>query len=310
MSEQKNEQPKERRDNKFNLPASSAGGLAFSANVIIYLLLTLVAAGIISVAKIAGTDGAKYLALLASPLAIVITAIIVTRLTRAPVTTLLPVKTKPKYLLIGLLLIIGLFFSLSWVNGLIVKLFALMGYAGKESALPDMSGVNVIPALIVIAAVPAVAEEALFRGIMLNCSRQNSGDICAVLLTGFCFSIYHGSVEQTLYQFACGCLFGLLAVRSRSVTPTVLIHFLNNAVIILLNSFGLIDAVTGEILMPLWAEIVSYSISAICLIGAVVWLVLDKTELEKRRSGGVKNFFIGASVGIAAMVALWIGNLF
>lgn len=223
---------------------------------------------------------------------------------------MLPVKSHPKYYLIGAMLIFGLLFSLSSLNDLLVNLFELIGYTRKQSFLPDLSGWNIVPALLVIAVIPAVMEEVLFRGLILNSTQNGAGSIGSVFLVGLCFSLYHGSVEQTIYQFICGCLFALLAVRSRSLTPSVLIHFLNNALIIILCACGLTDDTTGELKMPVAANVVLMVLSALCLIGAVVWLVLDKTELKKAEKGGVKKFFIGASVGIAAMVIIWIANLF
>lgn len=285
------------------------GGAAYSVNVIIYLLLTLVAAGIIKIFSLSG-DGSTYIQLLLSPLAITATSLIFFKVTRQPVKKILPVKAKPKYYAIGLLLIFGLLFSLSSLNDLLVKLFELMGYSRNGSFIPDISGAKIIPALIVIAVIPAVAEEVLFRGIMLNAAEDEAGSPLAIVFTGLCFSLYHGSVEQTIYQFICGCLFAFLAVRSRSVAPSVLIHFLNNAVIIILCACGCTDMTTGELIMPLAAQITLTVLSALSLIGAVVWLILDKTELKKRKDGGVKKFFIGASIGIAAMVIIWVANLF
>ncbi len=286
------------------------GGAAFSVNVIIYLFISLIASVIIALCSLGEADAGKYILLLASPLAIISTSLIFFRFTRQPVKRLLPIRTKPKYYLIGILLIFGLLFSLSSLNDLLVKLFELMGYKRKENILPDFTGWNVVPALIVIAVIPALAEEVLFRGIILNSSEDRTGSVQSVLLVGLCFSLYHGSVEQTVYQFICGCLFALLAVRSRSVAPSVVIHFINNALIIILCACGCTDVATGELVMPLVVKIAITILSALSLIGAVIWLVLDKNELKKRGEGGVKKFFIGASVGIAVMLIMWVVNLF
>lgn len=286
------------------------GGAAFSVNVIIFLILSLVASGIIAAFSLVGSDGATYVSLLVSPLAIAITSLIFFKVTKSPVREILPFKTKPKYYLIGLLLIFGLLFSLSSLNDLLVKLFELMGYKRKGIPLPDFSGWNVIPALIVIAVIPAIAEEILFRGIILNSTENDAGSLLSVVFVGLCFSLYHGSVEQTIYQFICGCLFAFLAVRSRSIAPSVVIHFINNALIIILCACGCSDMTTGELVFPLAVQITLTVLSAVSLIGAVIWLVLDKTELKKRQEGGVKKFFIGASVGIAVMVIMWIVSLF
>lgn len=313
---------------KFIPLGSSAGGAAFSASVSAYLLLSLLAAGIISVSGIAGTDGAKYINYLVSPIAIVVILTLALKYYNQPARQLLPVKTRPKYILIGLLLIFGLLFSLSWVNDWFIKLLELMGYTRNASTLPDISGAKIVPALLVIAVVPAVMEEILFRGIILNNIEGDAGSLRTIFITGFLFSLYHGSVEQTIYQFICGCLFALLAIRSHSLTPSVIIHFINNALIIILYACGAVD-MSGNLIMSQDATIAVYVLSALSLIGAVVWLVIDSLPAKLKRiengetvsvvkvpkfkpvrAGGVKRFFISASVGIVAMGIIWIVGLF
>ena len=287
------------------------GGAAFSVNVIINLLISLIAGAIIAAFSLKGSEGSKYISALVSPAAIAVTSLVFFKVTRLPVKEVLPLKSKPKYFLIGLLLIFGLLFSLNSLNDLLVKLFELMGYTRKPpDNIPDFSGWNVLPALIALAVLPAIAEEVLFRGILLNGAQSGTGSILAIVFSGLCFSLYHGSVEQTIYQFICGCLFAFLAVRSHSIAPSIVIHFLNNAIIIILCACGLADMQTGELLIPAAAQIVLTVLSALSLVGGILWLILDKTELKNSQDGGVVKFLIGASIGIVAMVVIWISNLF
>lgn len=284
------------------------GGMAFTVIVILNLLVNLIASGITLVGGFAGTDAEKYVSYLASPVAIAILLVIALKYAKQPARVLMPVRTRPKYILIGVMLVFGLLFSLNSANGYLVKLFELMGYTKRGNTLPDISGWKIVPAILVIAVVPAVMEEILFRGILLGNVKDGLGYVRSVFIVGFCFCLYHASVEQTIYQFICGCLFALLAIRSQSITPTVIIHFLNNAVIIVLCACGLVDPVTGELMFPQTAFIVVTVLSALCLVGAVVWLILDKQLNKKCRKGEVKNFFIYASVGIAALALMWIAG--
>ncbi len=287
-----------------------AGGFSFSACVALYMVLSLIASGIISLSGISGTDGGKYISYLVSPVAIAVILGLAFGYFRQPVKRVLPLRCRPKYIFIGLLLIFGLLFSLSWVNDYLIQLFELMGYERQGNTLPDIGGWKILPALLVVAVLPAVMEEALFRGLILNNIESDAGSVKSVFIVGLCFSLYHGSVEQTIYQFVCGCLFALLAVRSRSITPTVIIHFINNALIIVLYAVGAVDAETGALTVSLGGEIALYVLSGISLVVAVVWLIMDKTLLSKGEKGGVKSFFVYASAGIAAMIIVWITGLF
>lgn len=306
---EKQETPQSGRG-KYDLPlGSAAGGLSFSATVVINLLISIIASAVISLSSLKDTDAAKYISMLISPVAIAVTLALALKVAKQPARAILPVKTHPKYFLIGVLLIFGLLFSLNSVNEYLIQLFELMGYQRRENILPDISGWKIAPALLVIAVLPAVMEEILFRGMLLNNAEEGAGTVRAIFLSGLCFSLYHGSVEQTIYQFICGCLFAFLAVRARSLAPTVLIHFINNAIIIVLSACGLFDE-SGALIMSETVEIIVSVFSAVSLIGAVVWLILDKKELKKCQSGGVKLFFLFASVGIGATALMWIIGLF
>lgn len=297
--------------NKFTLSlGAKAGGLSFTATVILNLLLSLIAGVIIAIFSLSGTEAESYIALLTSPIAIAIVLTLALTVAKQPAARLLPLKTHPKYYLIGVLIVFGALFSLSQVNEYIIELFELMGYQRRASFVPDVTGWKVVPVLIVVAVIPAFMEEILFRGIILNNAEGELGSVRVILVSGFCFSLYHGSVEQTVYQFIIGCLFGFLAVRSRSLGPVILTHFINNALIIILLACGAYDENTGAMLISKGGEIALYVVSAISLIGGVVWLFLDKTPLEKGRKGGVKIFFIFAAIGIAAQAILWIAGLF
>ena len=125
-----------------------------------------------------------------------------------------------------------------------------------------------------------------------------------------CFALFHASALQTFYQFICGCAFALLAIRARSLFPCVLAHFLNNAVIVVMQACGLNTSGTLFDMLPLWAAILVTVLSALSLIGGALILVCDKTPLKKPDKGGIKKFFLSASVGIAVLAVLWIVGLF
>lgn len=298
-------------ERNYRLPlGSKAGGLSYTVLILVNLLVSILGSAVISLGSLTGSDAAKYISVLVSPVAIAVILTLALKLVKQPARSLMPVKAHPKYFAIAALLAFGLLFSLNSVNGYVVKLFELMGYQPRESFLPDYHGWKVLPVMIVVAVIPAFMEEIMFRGILLNNAEEGVGTVRAIFITGFCFALYHGSVEQTAYQFICGCVYAFLALRSRSVAPTVLAHFLNNAVVIILYACGVVNEATGEIIMPQAGEIVLYVLSAVSLIGAVVWLILDKKEVKNPAENGVKEFFIYSAIGIGAMALIWIAGLF
>lgn len=296
-----------------NLPlgenlTSAKGGLSYSLTVGFYIVINLLISIIITAGNLSG-DAQKYLLYLCSPLAIAAAIAVTFKVGKLRPSQVFTFKCSPKYYLIAVLLIFGLIFSLGTVNGYFIELLKLLGYTPKQSTLPSLEGGGVVGVLVVVALLPAVFEEALFRGVLLKNAEADAGSVGAVLLCGLTFSLYHGSVEQTIYQFICGCLFALLAVRSGSIAPTVLIHFINNALIIICSACGVLDE-GGNLVMPQAANVALTVCSAVALVGAVVWLVLDKNRLKPKKKGGAVTFTVWASLGLLVMAIIWITGLF
>lgn len=292
---------------------SKTGGLTYSVLVVLYILIIFVLSAIVAVAKIdQHSDVYVYISYLASPVVIACSYIFANRIKKVTLRQVFPVKCHFKYYVIALLLIFGLLFFLGNVNTYSVEFFKLFGYKPRESEtyFPDMSGGLVVPALLVMAVIPALFEELMFRGILLNCCENGAGSIRTVFITGFCFSLYHTSPEQTVYQFLAGCAFAFLAVRAGSILPSVVMHFINNALIVIFNACSLLDE-TGNVAMSGTVSIILTVLAGISLAGAIVWLVLDrKKPLKKCEKGGVKDFFIYASPAIAILGIMWICSLF
>jgi membrane protease YdiL (CAAX protease family) len=207
---------------------------------------------------------------------------------------------KWQYFLLAVLFQFGLF-SLSWVNDQFSgALNQLVGYESSIS-LPDLSGGGIVWAILIIAVLPAIFEESIFRGLMLPPMQKFSTPV-AVLLSGALFALYHQSPQQTIYQFICGCAFALVAIRARSVLPTMLSHFLNNAVILLLYYCG-VDDFSGI------GGIVFYILSGISLVVATSLLLITGKDTNTKKTEEIKPFLRYASVGIAICAVLWVANL-
>lgn len=210
---------------------------------------------------------------------------------------------KWQYFLIAVVLQAGLF-SLTGLNEYFIKLLELMGYRQTSVGLMDVTGWNLLPALIVVAVLPALFEETIFRGIISrNMHSSGWGLAATVLISGALFSLFHGNPPQTVYQFCCGACFTLVAIRAGSVFPTIVAHFINNAVILIMTSMGYDD-------FPAPVKLPFYIVCGVLLAATLVYLIFfDKHNGQK---GGVKNaktFFVPALVGIGVCAAEWLSVL-
>ena len=291
----------------------SSGGLALSLTTIVNLVVTLILFLIIQALSLKqGSDSYIYLSYIAPQLAIAAGVFASMKLRKLPFRDTFPVKCSLKYYLIGIMLIFGLLFSLGKISKPISDFFKLIGYNQRsaDDILPNLSGGLVVPALIVIGVLPAIFEESLFRGVILRSCERGCGTLFTVLLVGMSFSLYHTSPEQTVYQFFAGCVFAFIAVRSGSILPSVVMHFINNSLIVIFGACGLLDT-AGNLIIPFALDLSLAIAGGLCLAGGLVWLILDKKSVPYKRAeaGSVKSFFITASLGLAILIILWISSL-
>ena len=133
------------------------------------------------------------------------------------------------------------FVALNMFQGLIEPLFKpyekdMIVYQGFISGLvaASKSPVNIFLLVLGIGIIPAVAEEILFRGIILNGLKNSSTATKAIVLSGLLFGIIHIFPPQVISVSILGIFFGVLLVKTRSLITTIWCHFLNNTLIILL----------------------------------------------------------------------------
>ncbi len=279
-------------------------GVAYTLSAALPILLMFVAMLILGAAGVDGeSDLYKYLSLLLPQASLATAALVFFRRTGTPARSVYH-PCKWYYFPLALALAFGLF-ALSEVNDLFVGLFEKIGYkpAGMDT-LPTLTGWYLIPALLIIALLPAIFEETMFRGLQTGMLAEEGWHPAALIfLSGALFSLFHGNPEQTVYQFLCGVAYALLALRSGSVFPTMLAHFANNAVILVLASVGVND-------FPAAAKPYIYSVAAAVLLLVLVFLVfLDKNYRYERKPCVKKRYFLGAGVGMLLCAVEWVGVL-
>ena len=222
----------------------------------------------------------------------------------------LRVLTKPckwYYFFIALALQLGLMFPISELNDLFIKGLEAIGYKSSGVAVPTLEGWNLLPAILVIALLPAIFEETLFRGILSrNMHASGWGLIPSIFVAGALFSIYHGNPEQTLYQFASGICLTFVAIKAGSIFPTMLAHFFNNALVLILSAAGLGESWE----MPTGAFIAVLVVSSLCFLGALAYMIFfDKRNNQKGKIKNGKRFFFAAAAGIGICAIEWIVQL-
>ena len=243
---------------------ASASGIAFSLAAVLPTLLSVIFLIAVGAGDYTQEDWYLYVSYLLPQIAFAITAIWFLYYSKTPLKTAVKnQKCKSRYFLLALLLQVGLLF-LSELNALFLQFLGNFGYEDAGINLPSMDGLGFVGVVVVIAVVPAVFEEIMFRGILLK-GLKSFGKVGSILLCGALFALYHQNPAQTLYQFCCGAAFALITVRSGSILPTVVSHFFNNMLILMLTKFGV------ESFSP-FVGLAVLGISLTCLIASLIWI--------------------------------------
>ncbi|MBE5742731.1 MAG: CPBP family intramembrane metalloprotease [Clostridiales bacterium] len=276
-------------------------GVYFSVIVIVLIAVsTGVGASITSiVAK--ESDWYKFLSFSLSPIALILTTVLVCLYTKTPILeSCLLQKTEKKYYLYGVILCVSAIFGLGGLNGLFIDfLTESFGYLPSVIILPKFSVGNYLLVIITLCVLPAVAEEIAFRGVILGGIK--SGNIYVnALIGGLLFSLYHMNPAQTPYQFLMGFFFSVIALKSKSTFPVMIAHFLNNFYV-----------VTAEYFFPNFLDnptvLAVTTVLGIVALGVLIFLTV-REKGEKEQKGNLKVFLINSIVGILFCLLLWISG--
>lgn len=94
------------------------------------------------------------------------------------------------------------------------------------------------PAVVIVMAVlPAIGEELMFRGFVFGIMKEKTKPIAAVLMTGLIFGCYHFSLVKLIPTAFLGCLLAVLVYRTGSIFPAMLMHFANNFVSLFVSKY-------------------------------------------------------------------------
>jgi membrane protease YdiL (CAAX protease family) len=104
----------------------------------------------------------------------------------------------------------------------------------QEKIIESMLAVKNIPETIslfvIIAILPALGEELVFRGILQNIfSGLKLNPYLAIIVTAFLFSALHLNLSDFAPRFLLGSVLGLSYYYSKNLLVPIFLHFLNNA---------------------------------------------------------------------------------
>ena len=125
--------------------------------------------------------------------------------------------------------------------------------------------------LLVMAVIPALGEELFCRGALQNIFSEKFNKYTAVWIVAVIFSLIHFQMYGFLPRMVLGAVLGYLLVWSGSLWLPILVHFINNATIVLASYFGreseMLDAMENIGKAETWG----YGIASAIISGVIIW---------------------------------------
>jgi membrane protease YdiL (CAAX protease family) len=102
------------------------------------------------------------------------------------------------------------------------------------AALRPSSPLDLVLSVSVIAVLPALGEELVFRGVLLTSLARRLGLVAAVLLSAGAFGLVHFDPVRPVFAFVLGLALGILRVRSDSLPHAAIVHGTFNTLTLLI----------------------------------------------------------------------------
>lgn len=143
----------------------------------------------------------------------------------------------------ALFLGVGAFFAAAALNSITQLILRSLNTNMEQLivALPVAQGWRLYALLLLMAVIPAIAEEIMFRGALLGAWKP-SGAKRALWHTALLFSLIHLQPNNLPALLFLGLVLGSVSLETGSVYPAIVIHGVNNLIAVLISNLASAEA--------------------------------------------------------------------
>lgn len=177
---------------------------------------------------------------------------------------------KPKHLLGAVVLMAGTGSVVLLLANLLTSLFPDSSQGVNAEFETILEGIPFWGAVIMIALLPAICEELMFRGYLLTAFQGKMSVVKAGLVVSVLFGFSHMSLIRFLPTMLLGMALALAAYKSGSLVVSGLMHFMNNSVSMFILYYGDKLEFADEATLPM---IVAMLFVGVVCVPAGMWLL-------------------------------------
>ncbi|MEG0228879.1 MAG: type II CAAX endopeptidase family protein [Lachnospiraceae bacterium] len=158
-------------------------------------------------------------------------AVLYAAIFRADFKKVFPIR-KPKGSAIGgTILLWGGTFGVMTVTSVVTMYLFPEQVASASQGMGNITvGLPFLLGVLMIAVAPAICEEAVFRGVFMRCLAPIGNKWVVLVITGTLFGAFHMDWVKFIPTAMLGVLFGYIVWETNNISYSILLHFFNNFV--------------------------------------------------------------------------------
>lgn len=144
----------------------------------------------------------------------------------------LPKRSAPKYAALYIIGAVGAGYVLNLLINLLFPSF--VEFFSVEANITADNPLDIILCIIMVAVLPAVLEEWAFRGVLLK-NLLPYGRTGAVVISSMLFGLAHLDPPRIIFATAFGLVLGMCYEYTGSLLISIIIHFINNSISVIVT---------------------------------------------------------------------------
>ena len=136
--------------------------------------------------------------------------------------------------------------------------------------------------IFIVAVIPAICEEMLFRGLVQKSFELKLGPLWSIVITALFFGLYHFNPYGLVALVALGAYFGYAAYQSNSIFVTMSLHFMNNFISVvafmILGNDELINTSVGQ-KIQIVPQLISFAVLSVIFFSYILFIKRNYNKL-------------------------------
>lgn len=213
-------------------------------------------------------------------------------------------KINIKTILILILLAVVMLFGFNYFLSIFDYIFEFIGYKQPaELSLPINTVWWYLIDIVVLAILPAIAEELIFRGMVFN-GLKDYGIKKAVIASALLFALMHTSPLQTVYPFVFGILLALVYLITKNILVPIILHFINNFMVVTIQFISNFYTVSDKTLD--FVYVVLIGLFTAILASVAIFYILKLLKLVNKNKDNKEDEIV-CNNNTKLNYPLWIG---